>query len=68
LLTINVPLRIGKCTPGWEPLSYAGVGWFQTTPCNVVSSLHKVSYTCFLQNANTLLPAIWDSYSTKCSI
>jgi len=22
LLTLNVPLRIGKCTPGWEPLVY----------------------------------------------
>jgi len=22
LLTLNVPLRIGKCTPGWEPLFY----------------------------------------------
>jgi len=20
LLTVNVPLQIGKCTPGWEPL------------------------------------------------
>jgi len=20
LLTLNVPLQIGKCTPGWEPL------------------------------------------------
>jgi len=21
LITLNVPLRIGKCTPGWEPWS-----------------------------------------------
>jgi len=21
LITFNVPLRIGKCTPGWVPLS-----------------------------------------------